>query len=310
MIRTNRSSRCIAVVLLLLTAIPVPVRAAAAATDGPESFLARFTDAWQGRDLAAYAALLTDDYRFHFGDAEGRAEHPDGWGKDDELASASHLFLGRADRPDRPRAQSIELVFDGVAILPDPEYPCDREHHALIDARRVRLAIILEGGGSLGAIGHHAYWIVRDAAGGAWRVRRWDEEPADELLVAAACPDTTGPIAGGADAESTQAGVAAVAMSNRLWTVAPDPSRVGANAVLTFAVERDGDAVDAALYDVAGRRVSVLARGPSAAGVRAIAWDGRDAHGAIARAGVYFLRVRAGERLWRERVVRTGGDVR
>jgi hypothetical protein len=303
MSRTSTTSRIIAVVLLLLTAIPVPARAAEASA-GPESFLERFKSAWQGRDLDAYAALLTADYRFHFGDDEGRAQHPDGWGRDDELASASHLFLGRADRPDRPRAQSIELSFDDVAILPDPEYPCDREHHALIDARRVRLAIELEGGGQLGAVGHHAYWIVKGAADDLWRVRRWDEEPAAELLVAAACPDTTGPIAGAADSLAAGSGAVAAAGTNRLWSVAPNPSRVGANAVLTFAVERDGDAVDAALYDVAGRRVSVLARGPSAAGVRTIAWDGRDAHGSLARAGVYFLRVRAGERTWRERVVR------
>jgi hypothetical protein len=30
---------------------------------------------------------------------------------------------------------------------------------------------------------------------GAWRIRRWDEEPAESLLVAAACADTTGALA-------------------------------------------------------------------------------------------------------------------
>jgi len=129
----------------------------------------------------------------------------------------------------------------------------------------------------------------------AWRIRRWDEEPAESLLVAAACADTTGALA----AENpAPVGV------NRLWSVAPNPSRLGEKATLTFALEKDGEAVDAALYDVAGRRVRVLARGPSAAGIRTIVWDGRDTYGTLTPSGVYFLNLRAGERVWRERLVR------
>jgi len=295
MSRTNIPSRCIAVVLLLLTAVPVPAHAIEAAPGSPQAFLARFADAWQRRDLAAYADMLTDDFRFHFGDLEGQAQYPDGWGKEDELASASHLFLGRVDRPDRPRARNIELEFIAVSVLADPDFPCDREHHALIDAREVRLSIELEGGGHLGAVGHHAYRIVRGSVDEAWRLRRWDEEPAESLLVAAACADTS---------RTVGAVAAPILEANRLWSVAPNPSRLGENATLTFAVERDGEAVDAALYDVAGRRVRVLASGPAAAGTRTLAWDGRDTHGTLTPAGIYFLHLRAGDRTWRERVVR------
>jgi hypothetical protein len=42
----------------------------------------------------------------------------------------------------------------------------------------------------------------------------------------------------------------------------------------------------------------------AAAGVRSIAWDGREAWGGTARAGVYFLRVQVGPRTWKERLVR------
>jgi len=293
MSRTSIPSRCIAVVLLLLTAAPVPAHAIEDAPGSPQAFLARFADAWQRRDLDAYSGLLTDDFRFYFGDEENKARHPGGWGKEDELASASHLFKGRADRPDRPRARSLRLDFVAVSVLADPDFPCDREHHALIDAREVRLAIELEGGDHLGAVGHHAYRVVRGSVDEAWRLRRWDEEPAASLLAAAACADTTGTVSG-----------SPILVGNRLWSVAPNPSRLGENATLTFAVEKDGEAVDAALYDLAGRQVRVLARGPSAAGTRTIAWDGRDAHGTLTRAGVYFLHLRAGERTWRERVVR------
>lgn len=295
MSRTKFPSRCIAVLLLLFDAVPVPASGAEAASGSPQAFLARFADAWQRRDLDAYATLLTDDFRFHFGDEEGQARHPGGWGKEDELASASHLFLGRVDRPDRPRARRIALEFMAVSVLADPDFPCDREHHALIDAREVRLAIELEGGGQLGAVGHHAYRIVRGSVNEAWRLRRWDEEPAESLLAVATCADTSTMVAGAA---------APILQGNRLWSVAPNPSRLDESATLTFAVERDGEAVDAALYDIAGRRVRVLARGPAAAGTRTLAWDGRDTHGTLTPAGVYFLHLRAGERTWRERLVR------
>ena len=79
MSRTSIPSRCIAAVLLLLTAAPVPAHATQAEPGSPQAFLARFADAWQRRDLDAYAALLTDDFRFYFGDAEGQREHPAGW---------------------------------------------------------------------------------------------------------------------------------------------------------------------------------------------------------------------------------------
>jgi hypothetical protein len=111
MIRTNIPSRCIASVLLILTALPATTPAAADDGDGPEAVLDQVMRAHGARDVDAYAALLTEDFRFHFGDEEQRALHPDGWGKADELAAATHLFIGDPDRPDRPPARRIELSF-------------------------------------------------------------------------------------------------------------------------------------------------------------------------------------------------------
>jgi hypothetical protein len=48
------------------------------------------------------------------------------------------------------------------------------------------------------------------------------------------------------------------------------------------------------LYDAAGRRVATLVSGVLAAGAHAVEWDGREAGGAAAASGVYFLRVHAG----------------
>jgi hypothetical protein len=47
------------------------------------------------------------------------------------------------------------------------------------------------------------------------------------------------------------------------------------------------------IWDVAGRRVRTLRRGPSPAGWNAESWDGRDAVGHTAASGVYFVRLDA-----------------
>ncbi len=72
--------------------------------------------------------------------------------------------------------------------------------------------------------------------------------------------------------------------------VAPNPARGG--AMLRYTVETAG-AVDLAVYDMLGRRVAVLAQGPSAAGAFEVRWDGRDQSGRPAESGVYALRLQA-----------------
>ncbi len=51
-----------------------------------------------------------------------------------------------------------------------------------------------------------------------------------------------------------------------------------------------------AVYDLAGRRVRELVRGPQAPGLHEARWDGRGADGARMQSGVYFVRGRIGER--------------
>ena len=59
-----------------------------------------------------------------------------------------------------------------------------------------------------------------------------------------------------------------------------------------------------ALYDVRGRLVRELASGAREAGSYTLAWDGRDAAGAVAGDGVYFARLDAEGRTLTQRVVR------
>jgi hypothetical protein len=50
------------------------------------------------------------------------------------------------------------------------------------------------------------------------------------------------------------------------------------------------DHVRAAIYDVSGREIAVLADGPFGAGEHVLPWNGSDAQGRHAAAGVYFTR--------------------
>jgi hypothetical protein len=69
----------------------------------------------------------------------------------------------------------------------------------------------------------------------------------------------------------------------------PHPARAGA-AVLRVRLARDARDVAIAIHDARGRRVAELAGGPRPAGAFDVRWDGRDAGGQRAPAGVYFAR--------------------
>jgi hypothetical protein len=83
----------------------------------------------------------------------------------------------------------------------------------------------------------------------------------------------------------------------RAW---PNPSR----GATTFSLEVPRAAsgtVD--VHDVAGRLVRRLADGPLPAGTQSLRWDGRDETGAKAAAGVYYLRLAAGDLRGTEKLV-------
>ena len=81
----------------------------------------------------------------------------------------------------------------------------------------------------------------------------------------------------------------------------PNPS-IGTTA-LRFALPR-ADHVRLVLLDVAGRRVRTLVDGTMSAGPHDAAWDGRDASGALAPAGLYWARLESGSENAVRRVVR------
>lgn len=85
---------------------------------------------------------------------------------------------------------------------------------------------------------------------------------------------------------------------------APSPNPFRDATRLAFAVPAGGGEGEVAVFDVSGRRVATLARGPFAEGALALTWDGRDAAGARVRAGMYFVRAHIAGAEWTRSVLR------
>jgi hypothetical protein len=74
----------------------------------------------------------------------------------------------------------------------------------------------------------------------------------------------------------------------------PNPNPFNPTTTLRFGLSRAGR-VDLAVYDISGRKVTILAEGHHPAGEFLAVWDGRDSDGREVSSGVYLARVVAGE---------------
>ncbi|MFN8586884.1 MAG: alpha-amylase family glycosyl hydrolase [Candidatus Eisenbacteria bacterium] len=92
-----------------------------------------------------------------------------------------------------------------------------------------------------------------------------------------------------------------VASGLRLAPASPNPS--GGAVALRWTLAAGGRA-RLAIYDVSGRHVRTLADGAMTAGEHSTRWDGRDAAGRLAGAGLYFARLEAAGERRTTRVVR------
>ena len=95
--------------------------------------------------------------------------------------------------------------------------------------------------------------------------------------------------------------VSALQLTDYLEPAAPNPSRDAAH--LRFGLAHEGE-VRLELFDVAGRRVRSLLRGPLAAGPHFAVWDGRDDDSRKVQAGIYLARLLTPDRSFVVRLVR------
>ncbi len=94
------------------------------------------------------------------------------------------------------------------------------------------------------------------------------------------------------------------------------PMRIGLNEVfpnpftgettIRYAVSRP-QRVQVVVYDIAGRRVSVLRDAPADPGVSSIRWNGRDSAGSRVGSGVYFVRMQSEETTEARKIIRLSG---
>ncbi len=103
------------------------------------------------------------------------------------------------------------------------------------------------------------------------------------------------------DLTAMPAGVPAAAVTRLALSPAwPNPARGTVRMSIEIA---QAASAEVAIYDVIGRRVSTLHEGALAAGRHDLAWDRRDARGARAAAGVYFVRAVVGGATRTQRLV-------
>ena len=87
----------------------------------------------------------------------------------------------------------------------------------------------------------------------------------------------------------------------RFDSIYPNPSR--SQSVVQYTLPRAG-AVRLSIHDLLGRRVTLLADGPEAAGIHSVTWEGRDARGAAVPAGIYWARLESGGQAVARKIVR------
>lgn len=90
----------------------------------------------------------------------------------------------------------------------------------------------------------------------------------------------------------------AAALESELGRVTPNPTP--GPLVVTFAMAAEAR-VRVTVTDVQGRTVATLAEGLQRAGRYTLSWDGRSDRGTVP-AGLYFVRLQAGDRVWTRRV--------
>jgi hypothetical protein len=102
-------------------------------------------------------------------------------------------------------------------------------------------------------------------------------------------------------------GAVSLPEAGRLGLSAARPNPFADETHFGLNLERGAEA-EVGIYDLSGRRVTVLHHGPLGAGPHEFTWRGERSDGARARAGVYFVQARVGSEKLTRKVVFLRGD--
>jgi hypothetical protein len=162
--------------------------------DSPTNVLRLLQWAYNNRSIGEYREIFTADYRFAFSalDPFGDAYKGDVWTREDELASATHLFQG--GNPTEPAATSITLLLDtNFNVRRDPRPNKDDRMHKSIHTTVV-LTIEDPTPKTTQVTGFATFYLVRgDVAllpeelklkgfgpdSTRWYIEKWDDDTAN-----------------------------------------------------------------------------------------------------------------------------------
>ncbi len=81
------------------------------------------------------------------------------------------------------------------------------------------------------------------------------------------------------------------------------PNPFNPTTVIRYDVPAEGARVSLAIYDVGGRLVRSLVDGSQTPGNKSVTWDGKDSRGNTVSSGIYFYRLRAGDKVITKKMV-------
>jgi hypothetical protein len=204
---------------------------------GPEVALYTLFHAFEQRDPGGWVDGLSVDYFFDSDDPDFHSAHPKGFGREDELAFATHLFREPPFRAGRrlPVATNVSELIGPMHVR---IIAGDRTHAtALVEHYVVGLTFDDGSGASLGATRNQFDLELQD---GRWWITRWLEH-----VEVAGEPDSDAVVA-------TRPGVTDAASRPRLaLAIHADPA---ANRIVcSLTLPRAGGSLE--LYDAMGRRM-------------------------------------------------------
>ena len=158
----------------------------------PQQLVLLFQWCWENRDISRYKEIFTDDYRFAFSitDTAGNPYRANPWTREDEIASATNLFVGGS--AGEPAASNITLIFDGnLTAQPDRREGKTAKWHQQIQIANLTLTITKTDGSAVRVTGGALFYMVRGDSAvipqeligrgfgpdtSRWYIERWEDQ--------------------------------------------------------------------------------------------------------------------------------------